>query len=65
MYRPCEAPGGDEADLKQDFDFSGQIAGIDARTLIVAADADIFLPSHAVEMFGLLGGGKRGAVMLS
>jgi len=28
-------------------------------TLIVAGDADIFPPSHAVEMFGLLGGGKR------
>lgn len=40
--------------MKQDFDFSGQTAGIKARTLIVAADADIFPPSHAVEMFALL-----------
>ena len=30
-----------------------------ATTLIVAGDADIFPPSHAVEMFGLLGGGQR------
>ena len=27
--------------------------------MIVAADADIFPPAHAVEVFGLLGGGKR------
>jgi pimeloyl-ACP methyl ester carboxylesterase len=45
--------------MKKDFDFSQQIAGIKATTLIVAADADIFPPSHAVEMFGLLGGGKK------
>jgi hypothetical protein len=32
--------------MKKDFDF-------------VAADADIFPPAHAVEMFGLLGGGQR------
>jgi pimeloyl-ACP methyl ester carboxylesterase len=36
-----------------------QIAAIKAITLIVAGDADIFPPSHAVEVFGLLGGGKR------
>jgi len=45
--------------MKQDFDFSQQIAGIKATTLVVAADADIFPPSHAVELFGLLGGGQR------
>jgi len=45
--------------MKKDFDFSQQIAGIKATTLIVAGDADIFPPSHAVEMFGLLGGGKK------
>jgi pimeloyl-ACP methyl ester carboxylesterase len=45
--------------MKQDFDFSRQIAGITAPTLIVAGDADIFPPSHAVEMFALLGGGQR------
>ena len=45
--------------MKQDFDFSREIAGIKARTLIVAADADIFPPAHAVELFGLLGGGQR------
>jgi pimeloyl-ACP methyl ester carboxylesterase len=45
--------------MKKDFDFSRAIAGIKATTLIVAADADIFPPAHAVELFGLLGGGKR------
>src|SRR5438445_669272 len=45
--------------MKQDFDFSKQISGITATTLVVAGDADIFPPAHAVELFGLLGGGKR------
>ncbi len=45
--------------MKKDFDFSEEIAGIKATTLVVAGDADIFPPAHAVEMFGLLGGGKR------
>jgi pimeloyl-ACP methyl ester carboxylesterase len=45
--------------MKKDFDFSNQVAGIKATTLIVAADADIFPPAHAVELFGLLGGGQR------
>src|SRR2546422_127116 len=45
--------------MKQDFDFSTGIAGIKATTLIVAGDADIFPPAHAVELFGLLGGGQR------
>jgi pimeloyl-ACP methyl ester carboxylesterase len=45
--------------MAQDFDFSKEIEGIKATTLIVAGDADIFPPAHAVEMFGLLGGGKR------
>ncbi len=45
--------------MKKDFDFSKEVAGIKATTLIVAADADIFPPAHAVEVFGLLGGGKQ------
>src|SRR5882762_4647146 len=32
--------------MKQDFDFSKEIAGIKATTLVVAADADIFPPAH-------------------
>jgi pimeloyl-ACP methyl ester carboxylesterase len=45
--------------MKVDFDYSKEIAALDVQTLIVAGDADIFPPAHAVELFGLLGGGKR------
>ncbi|TMC77676.1 MAG: alpha/beta hydrolase [Chloroflexi bacterium] len=45
--------------MKKDFDFSKEIPRIKARTMVVAGDADIFPPAHAVEVFGLLGGGKR------
>jgi pimeloyl-ACP methyl ester carboxylesterase len=45
--------------MKKDFDFSKEVTGIQATTLVVAGDADIFPPAHAVEVFGLLGGGKR------
>jgi pimeloyl-ACP methyl ester carboxylesterase len=42
-----------------DFDFSKEIPNIKATTMIVAGDSDIFPPAHAVEFFGILGGGKR------
>ena len=45
--------------MKVDFDFSKDVARITAVTLVVAGDADIFPPAHAVEMFGLLGGSQR------
>lgn len=45
--------------MKQDFDFSKQISSLQAPTMVMAADADLFPASHAVEFFGLLGGGKR------
>jgi pimeloyl-ACP methyl ester carboxylesterase len=45
--------------MKKDFDYSKEVTAITVPTLVVAADADIFPPAHAVEMFGLLGGGKR------
>ena len=45
--------------MKKDFDFTNEIKGIKLPTLIVAGDADIFPPSHAVEMFNLLGGGLK------
>jgi pimeloyl-ACP methyl ester carboxylesterase len=47
--------------MKVDFDLSKEIPRIKATTLVIAADADIFPPAHAVELFGLLGGGKRDA----
>ncbi len=45
--------------MAKDYDFSAQVRGITAPTLVVAGDADIFPPAHAVELFGLLGGGQR------
>ena len=45
--------------MKADFDMTGEVAKIKAPTMIVAGDADIFPPAHAVEVFGLLGGGKQ------
>ena len=45
--------------MAKDYDFSVQVRGITAPTLVVAGDADIFPPAHAVELYGLLGGGQR------
>jgi pimeloyl-ACP methyl ester carboxylesterase len=45
--------------MKEDFDYSKELSSIKAPTMIVAGDAEMFPPSHAVEMFELLGGGKR------
>src|SRR5947207_1096618 len=45
--------------MKQDFDFSKDIGGITATTLVVAGAADTFPPAHAVALHGLLGGWKR------
>jgi pimeloyl-ACP methyl ester carboxylesterase len=41
-----------------EFDYSTLIRQIETPILIVAADADIFPPSHAAEMFEMLGGGR-------
>jgi pimeloyl-ACP methyl ester carboxylesterase len=46
-------------EMGNDFDFSDDVPGLQVPTLFVAADADMFPPSHAVEVFGLLDGGKR------
>jgi pimeloyl-ACP methyl ester carboxylesterase len=45
--------------MAKDFDFTEDVRGLQVPTLIVAADADMAPPSHAVEIFGLLDGGKR------
>ena len=47
----------------QDYDWTQQVASIQAPTLIVVGDADIVMPAHAVEMFGLLGGGTATSAM--
>ena len=47
--------------LKIDYDWSADVAKLPMPVLIVVGDADGLPPSHAVEFFGLLGGGKRDA----
>jgi pimeloyl-ACP methyl ester carboxylesterase len=43
--------------LREEYDWSDEIAAVRARTLLVYADADSVRPDHAVEFYGLLGGG--------
>jgi pimeloyl-ACP methyl ester carboxylesterase len=45
--------------MSKDFDFSDDVRSLKVPTLIACADADMAPPSHYVEVFGLLGGGKR------
>ena len=45
--------------MSQDFDFTDDVRGLTIPTLVMAADADMAPPSHFVEVFGLLGGGRR------
>jgi pimeloyl-ACP methyl ester carboxylesterase len=47
--------------LKIDYDWSADVVRLPMPVMIVAGDADGLPPSHAVEFFGLLGGGKRDA----
>ena len=43
--------------LRHDYDWTDEIAGVRARTLLVYADADSIRPAHVAEFYGLLGGG--------
>jgi pimeloyl-ACP methyl ester carboxylesterase len=45
--------------MSKDFDFTGEVRGLQMPTLVVAADADMAPPSHYIEVFKLLGGGLR------
>jgi pimeloyl-ACP methyl ester carboxylesterase len=45
--------------MGKDFDFTEVVQSVRVPTLIVAADADMAPPSHAVEIFKLLDGGLR------
>lgn len=45
--------------MAQDFDFAEQVRALQVPTLFACADADMFPPSHAVEVFALLDGGLR------
>jgi len=46
---------------KQPFDWSACVAKLQARTLLVFADADAIRPEHMVEFWKALGGGQRDA----
>ena len=47
--------------LRQDYDWSDEVAALKMPTMIVFGDADSIPPTHAAEFFELLGGGKRDA----
>lgn len=47
--------------LRQDYDWSADVAALTISTLLVFADADSVRPEHMVEMFQLRGGGKQDA----
>jgi len=47
--------------LKIDYDWSADVARLPMPVMLVAGDADGLPPSHTVEFFELLGGGKRDA----
>lgn len=46
---------------KRPFDWSADVANVEARTLLVFADADAVRPEHIVEFWKALGGGQRDA----
>ena len=47
--------------LRQDYDWSKEVAAIQAPTLLVFGDADAVRTAHAVQFFELLGSGKKDA----
>jgi pimeloyl-ACP methyl ester carboxylesterase len=47
--------------LRQDYDWSADIAKITAQPMLVYADADAVRPAHIVDFYALLGGGLRDA----
>jgi pimeloyl-ACP methyl ester carboxylesterase len=49
--------------LREDYDWTGEIAAVRAQTLLVYADADSIRPDHVMEFYGLLGGGSQLAVL--
>lgn len=47
--------------MKEDYDWSDEVSRLRMPVMVIAGDADGLPPSHAVEFFGLLGGGRRDA----
>jgi pimeloyl-ACP methyl ester carboxylesterase len=46
---------------RQNYDWSADVARINSPTMLVFADADAVTPAHIVEIWALVGGGKRDA----
>ena len=47
--------------LRQNYDWSKEVAAIKSPVMLVYADADAIRTAHAMEFFALLGGGQRDA----
>jgi pimeloyl-ACP methyl ester carboxylesterase len=47
--------------VKIDYDWSSDVSDLSIPVMLVIGDADGIPPSHAVDFFGLLGGGQRDA----
>jgi pimeloyl-ACP methyl ester carboxylesterase len=47
------------AAMAVEFDFTEEVRGLQVPMLVMCADADMAPPSHFVEVFGLLDGGRR------
>ena len=47
--------------MGQDYDWTELVSALRTPTLIIAGDSDALPPSHAVEFFSLLGGGRSDA----
>jgi hypothetical protein len=47
--------------LKQDYDWSKDVAAIKSPVMLVLADADAVRTAHIMEFFALFGGGQRDA----
>ncbi len=47
--------------MRQDFDWSKDMAEIKSPVMLIFADADTYRTSHIMEFFALLGGGQRDA----
>jgi pimeloyl-ACP methyl ester carboxylesterase len=43
--------------LREEYDWTGELGAVRAKTLLVYADADSIRPDHVAEFYGLLGGG--------
>ncbi|HLG76380.1 MAG TPA: alpha/beta hydrolase, partial [Ktedonobacteraceae bacterium] len=47
--------------MSQDYDWTEAVSTLKTPTLVIAGDADSFPPTHAAELFTLLGGGQKDA----